>query len=115
LKGKGQTGAAYVFPFSTGVTFALTEKTPIDKIPLISMGYGRSESRDGSVFQWNFPLLGTYWTAADIILQFIADQERGWDKLFQVTDNCASKNRLLAARAEGATRRSMHSQMLKDA
>ena len=26
-----------------------------------------------------------------------------------------SKNRLLAARAEGATRRSMHSQMLKDA
>ena len=45
------------------------------------MGYGRSESRDGSVFQWNFPLLGTYWTAADIILQFIAGQERGWDKL----------------------------------
>jgi branched-chain amino acid transport system substrate-binding protein len=52
------------------------EKAPIDKIPLITMGYGRSESRDGSVFPWNFPLLGTYWTAADIILQFIADQER---------------------------------------
>jgi branched-chain amino acid transport system substrate-binding protein len=33
------------------------------------------------VFQLNFPLLGTYWTAADIILQFIAGQERGWDKL----------------------------------
>jgi len=81
LKKKGPTGAAYVIPLSTGVTFALTEKTTTDKIPLISMGYGRSESRDGSVFQWNFPLLGTYWTAADIILQYIADQERGWDKL----------------------------------
>jgi branched-chain amino acid transport system substrate-binding protein len=81
LKNKGPTGAAYVLPFSTGVTFALTERAPTDKIPLISMGYGRSESRDGSVFQWNFPLLGTYWTAADIILQFIADQERGWDKM----------------------------------
>jgi branched-chain amino acid transport system substrate-binding protein len=81
LKAKGPTGAAYVNPFSTGVTFALTEKAPIDKIPIISMGYGRSESRDGSVFQWNFPLLGTYWSAADIILQYIAQQERGWDKL----------------------------------
>src|SRR5262249_9499848 len=81
LKGKGPTGAAYVLPLSTGITFALTEKAPIDKIPIISMGYGRSESRDGSVFQWNFPILGTYWTAADIILHFIADQERGWDSL----------------------------------
>ena len=81
LKKKGPTGASYVLPFSTGVTFALTEKAPIDKIPLISMGYGRSESRDGSVFQWNFPLLGTYWTAADIILQHIAKKEGGFDKL----------------------------------
>ena len=63
------------------MTFALTEKAPTDKIPIISMGYGRSESRDGSVFQWNFPLLGTYWTAADIILQHIANKEGGFDKL----------------------------------
>jgi branched-chain amino acid transport system substrate-binding protein len=81
LKKKGPTGAAFVNPFSTGVTFALTEKAPVDKIPLISMGYGRSESRDGTVFQWNFPLLGTYWTAADIILQHIAKREGGFDKL----------------------------------
>ena len=46
LKGKGPTGAAYVIPLSTGITFALTEKAPVDKIPIISMGYGRSESRD---------------------------------------------------------------------
>ena len=81
LKGKGPTGAAYVIPLSTGITFALTEKAPIDKIPIISMGYGRSESRDGTVFHWNFPLLGTYWTAADIILQHIAKKEGGFDKL----------------------------------
>jgi branched-chain amino acid transport system substrate-binding protein len=61
--------------------FALTEKAPVDKIPLITMGYGRSESRDGSVFEWNFPLLGTYWTAADILLQHIAKTEGGFDKL----------------------------------
>src|SRR5207248_2329723 len=75
LKNKGPTGAAYVNPLSTGITFALTEKAPVDKIPVISMGYGRSESRDGSVFQWNFPLLGTYWSAADIIMQHIALKE----------------------------------------
>ena len=46
------------------------------------MGYGRSESRDGSVFQWNFPLLGTYWTAADIILAAHRQaEEGGFDKL----------------------------------
>ena len=35
LKNKGPTGAAYVNPLSTGITFALTEKAPIDKIPVI--------------------------------------------------------------------------------
>lgn len=64
-------------PLSTGITFALTEKAPADKIPLITMGYGRSESADGSVFTWNFPLLGTYWNAADILLQHVAGQNNG--------------------------------------
>lgn len=72
LKGKGPTGAAAFSPLSTGITFALTEKAPGDKIPLLTMGYGRSESADGSVFTWNFPLLGTYWSAADILIQHVA-------------------------------------------
>ena len=59
LKGKWPTGAAAFSPLSTGITYALTEKVPADKIPLITMGYGRSESVDGSVFLWKFPLLGT--------------------------------------------------------
>src|SRR5262245_23077211 len=54
LKGKGPTGASYFSPLSTGITFALTEKVPGDKIPLLTTGYGRSESREGSVFTWNF-------------------------------------------------------------
>jgi branched-chain amino acid transport system substrate-binding protein len=79
---KGKNGGATVFqPLSTGITFALTEKAPADKIPLITAGYGRSESVDGNVFKWNFPLTGTYWDAADILLQHIAKKEGGWDKL----------------------------------
>ena len=60
-----------VNPLSTGITYALTEKVPGDKIVLFSTGYGRSDSVDGSVFQWNFPLLGTYWDAADMLVQHV--------------------------------------------
>ena len=59
-------------PLSTGVTFALTDKVPQDKIVLFSTGYGRADSADGSVFAWNFPLLGTYWSAADMLVQHVA-------------------------------------------
>jgi branched-chain amino acid transport system substrate-binding protein len=77
---KGKNGGATVFqPLSTGITFALTEKAPGDKIPLITAGYG--ESADGGVFKWNFPLSGTYWVAADTLIQHIAKKEGGLDKL----------------------------------
>lgn len=79
---KGKNGGATMFqPLSTGITFALTEKVPTDKIPLITAGYGRSESQDGGIFKWNFPLAGTYWVAADVLIQHIAKKEGGLDKL----------------------------------
>ena len=81
LKAKGSTGAGYFSPLSTGITFALTEKVPGDKIPLLTMGYGRSESRNGAVFPWNFIAIGSYWTAADVAIQHIAHELGGFDKL----------------------------------
>ena len=81
LKGRGTTGAGYFSPLSTGITFALTEKAPGDKIPLLTMGYGRSESRNGAVFGWNFIAMGSYWTAADVAMQHVAKEMGGRDKL----------------------------------
>ncbi len=79
---KGRHGGATVFqPLSTGITFALTDKVPGDKIPLITSGYGRSDSADGGIFKWNFPLIGHYWVAGDTVLQHIAKTQGGWDKL----------------------------------
>ncbi|MBA2413919.1 MAG: ABC transporter substrate-binding protein, partial [Burkholderiaceae bacterium] len=78
LKGKNP---ALFQPLSTGVTFALTDKTAADKIPLITAGYGRADSVEGEVFPYNFPLMGTYWTAADILVQHIAKINGGFDKL----------------------------------
>jgi len=75
LKGKS-TGAIFQ-PLSTGITFALTEKVGNDKNSLITAGLGRSESSDGGVFKWNFPLMGTYWSGADILMQHITAKEGG--------------------------------------
>jgi len=80
LKGK-HGGATVIQPLSTGITFALTEKVAADKIPLITSGYGRSDTADGLMFKWNFPLIGHYWVAGDAVLQHIAKKEGGWDKL----------------------------------
>jgi branched-chain amino acid transport system substrate-binding protein len=81
LKGKGPTGAAFIVPRSTGVTFVLTDKANTDKIPLLTPGYGRAASKNGAVFMWNYPLLGTYWSAADIAIQHIGKEIGGIDKL----------------------------------
>ena len=81
LKGKGSTGATVFQPLSTGITFALTDKTHKDKIPLVTAGYGRADSVDGTVFKWNFPLGGTYWDASDILIQHVGKLNGGLDKL----------------------------------
>jgi branched-chain amino acid transport system substrate-binding protein len=80
---KGKHGGATVFqPLSTGITFALTDRIANDKIPMITSGYGRSDSADGQVFKWNFPLIGHYWVAGDTLLQHIGKQAGGGlDKL----------------------------------
>ena len=78
LKGKG---ASLFDPQATGITFALTDKVPNDKIPLVTLGYGLSASQDGNVFKWNFPMMGSYWTAADMLIQHLAKKEGGFDKL----------------------------------
>lgn len=78
LKGKGAT---VIQPLSTGVTFAVTDKAEADKIPVLTFGYGRSESADGGVFKWNFPIGGNYWSLADIQVQHLGKLHGGLDKL----------------------------------
>jgi hypothetical protein len=49
LKGKAQGGIFQ--PLSTGITFALTEKAPADKNPLITGGYGEVPKMGDSLLQ----------------------------------------------------------------
>jgi len=70
-----------VNPYSTGITYQLIPKAPVDKIVVHSMGYGMTASADGRWFPWvfNFPM--TYWSQASAFIKYVGAQEGGMDKL----------------------------------
>jgi branched-chain amino acid transport system substrate-binding protein len=80
-KKKGPTGATVIHPLSTGITYSLIEKGTADKIPVISMGYGRTDASDGRVFPYIFPLITNYWSQNTAKIKFIGMKEGGMDKL----------------------------------
>lgn len=81
LKNQGEHGATVVHPLSTGITYRLIERATADKIPLISMGYGRTDATNGKVFPWVFPLITNYWSQNTAKIKFIGMQEGGMDAL----------------------------------
>jgi branched-chain amino acid transport system substrate-binding protein len=81
LKDQGPTGAAAFSPFSTGTTYALIERATADKIPILSMGYGRTDASDGRVFPYIFTMPATYWSQATAIIKYVGEQEGGLENL----------------------------------
>jgi branched-chain amino acid transport system substrate-binding protein len=81
LKNHPPTGASLVDPLSTGITYALIDRATADKIPVVSMGYGRADASYGAVFPYVFTFPTTYWDQADDMVQYIANQIGGMDKL----------------------------------
>jgi branched-chain amino acid transport system substrate-binding protein len=80
-KRKGPTGATVIHPLSTGITYSLIDRAPADKIPIVSLGYGRTDASDGRVFPWIFPLITNYWSQNTAKIKFIGQKEGGMDKL----------------------------------
>jgi branched-chain amino acid transport system substrate-binding protein len=80
-KKKGPTGATLVHPASTGITYSLIDKGTADKIPIVSIGYGRTDASDGRVFPYVFPLMTNYWSQNTAKIKFIGQREGGMDKL----------------------------------
>ena len=70
-----------IHPLSTGITYSLIDKATADKIPIISMGYGRTDAADGRVFPYVFPLITTYWSQATVMVKYIGAEDGGMDKL----------------------------------
>ncbi len=77
LKKNGPTGATLVHPLSTGITYSLIDKGTADKIPIVSIGYGRADAAYGRVFPYVFPLITTYWDQAAAMVRYIGEKEDG--------------------------------------
>lgn len=74
-------GALVISPYSTGLTYALIPKVPVDKVPLLTVAYGRTSVANGRVFPWVFNFPVNYWSAASVIVKYIGEKEGGMDKL----------------------------------
>jgi len=81
MKKKGSTGNSVFQPVSTGITYSVLEKVAQDKIPMVTIGYGRTDAADGRVFPWVFPMITTYWSQASAIVNYMGQKEGGMDKL----------------------------------
>jgi branched-chain amino acid transport system substrate-binding protein len=74
-------GTNVIHPLSTGITYALIDRATTDKIPIISLGYGRADASDGTVFPYVFPIPTNYWSQNSAKIRYIAQKEGGLDKL----------------------------------
>jgi branched-chain amino acid transport system substrate-binding protein len=80
-KKMGPTGATLVHPLSTGITYSLIDKGTADKIPIVSVGYGRTDASDGRVFPYVFPMITNYWSQNTAKIKFMGMKAGGMDKL----------------------------------
>ena len=79
--GKNGSPLAFFFTHGTPATYALIEKAAADHIALIDPAGGRTESIDGTVFPYAFPLLFSYYSQATTGIAYVAEQEGGYEAL----------------------------------
>jgi branched-chain amino acid transport system substrate-binding protein len=104
LKSRAKASAGPIHPLSTGISYALIDKTAADRIPLAMVGYGRTDATDGSVFPYAFPLVTTYQMQASAIVKFLRDKEKGSlagkKIVYLYHDSAYGKEAILALEAE---------------
>ena len=74
-------GATIVEPLSTSIAYGILDRVATDKIPLTTIGYGRSDAANGKVFPYVFPLITTYWNQAAAMVVYLGEKSGGMDKL----------------------------------
>ncbi len=74
-------GASLVEPLSTGIAYGILDRVGTDKIPMTTLGYGRSDAANGKVFPYVFPLVTSYWNQAAAMVHYLGDKMGGMDKL----------------------------------
>lgn len=80
-KGLNGAPAAATNPLSVGIAYATLDRSTADKIPLITINHGRTDSTDGRVFPYAFPLQLNPYSEVSAIVNYIGQQVGGLDKL----------------------------------
>lgn len=80
-KGLNGAPAAATNPLSVGIAYATLDRSTADKLPLITINHGRTDSTDGSVFPYVFPLQLNPYSEVSAIVNFIGTKSGGLDKL----------------------------------
>ena len=68
-------------PLSVGIAYALIDKVTKQRVPLITINHGRTDSTDGRVFPYIFPLLLNPYSETSGIVNYIGSREGGQEKL----------------------------------
>ncbi|WP_028311584.1 ABC transporter substrate-binding protein [Derxia gummosa] len=80
-KGLNGAPAAATNPLSVGIAYATLDRSTADKLPLITINHGRTDSTDGRVFPYVFPLQLNPYSEVSAIVNWIGAQSGGLDKL----------------------------------
>jgi branched-chain amino acid transport system substrate-binding protein len=80
-KGVNGAPAAATNPLSVGIAYATLERSAADKLPLITINHGRTDSTDGRVFPYVFPLQLNPYSEVSAIVNWIGQRAGGLDKL----------------------------------
>lgn len=68
-------------PLSVGIAYAMIDGITADKVPLITVNHGRTDTTDGRVFPYVFPLLLNPYSETSGIVNYIASKEGGLEAL----------------------------------
>ncbi|WP_408469445.1 ABC transporter substrate-binding protein [Paraburkholderia nemoris] len=73
--------AAATNPLSVGIAYATLDRSTVDKIPLVTINHGRTDSTDGAVFPYVFPLQLNPYSEVSAIGNYIGQQSGGLNQL----------------------------------
>ncbi len=78
---KNRPGIAAWNPLSVGIAYALIDRVTADKVPLLTINHGRTDTTNGAVFKYVFPLLVNPYSETSGIVNYLGTKVGGIDQL----------------------------------
>ena len=80
-RARAAAAVTLIHPMSTAISYSLVDRASADRIPLVSIGYGRPDAADRRVFPYVFPLITTYWDQAAAMVRYLGERAGGMQAL----------------------------------